>query len=140
VANVDQAAIAPCRLDQPVAALDRVRHGLLEQQVLAGVERRNADLRMGVVGGHDVDHVDRRILYQGAVVAVDRDAREIRRRGCRRLVAAGADRSQARIGDLGDRLRVKAAERAIPDQAEPHGGHSAPPVFASNRCIRLRSG
>ncbi len=169
VADVDQAIVAPGGRNQAVATLDRIRHRLLEQKILAGRERRLADLGVGVVGRHHVDHADRRVGHQVAVVAVDGKVRKIGPGACGRVVAARADRREPRARHPADALRVQPAEGAIAHQPEPHricvgprhaalpaargtiprsvvdrqGGpsaQSARPVSRSNRCMRARSG
>ena len=59
------------RLDDAPAVRGRGRHRLLEQDVLAGLERGDRHLGVQVVGRHDVDHVERRVGDELPPVAQD---------------------------------------------------------------------
>lgn len=61
---------APVLIDQVVALGDRECHRLFEQQVPARRERHAADLAVAVAQEHDIDHVERRVAEQRAVVGI----------------------------------------------------------------------
>src|SRR5262249_21714893 len=113
-------------LDQAVARGERGREGLLEQRVLARLERGDADLFVQVVGHHDVDRVDVPACEERAVVEIDDRAGEVLARGVGGLRGAARDGGERGAGRLGDGARVMAAEEPVADEAEAHHPFSAP--------------
>jgi hypothetical protein len=70
VADLEVAPGAACRLDHPLALLDRVGHGLLDQHVLARLEGVDGDLRVRPQRHRDQHGVDILALEQLPVVGV----------------------------------------------------------------------
>jgi hypothetical protein len=118
VADGEDAPRAPRGGDQPVAALQRRCQRLLQQDVLAGLQRRQADLGVQGVGHDDVDDVHVPARQQLAVVPVHRHAGEVVRRRGGRLRGAAGDGGQRRARGLGDRAGVMATPEAVADQPE----------------------
>ena len=73
--------LAAGRREEAVALRRGGRHRLLEQDVLAPVERGDADLLVQVVGHHDVGHVHVGARQQLPVVEVHRHVGEVAPRG-----------------------------------------------------------
>ena len=121
VADRQHAARAASGLDEAIARGERRRQRLLEQHVLARLERGDADLLVQIVGDHDVDRVDVPASEQGAVIELDDGIRPVPARDVRRLAAAARDCGERGAGRLRDGARVIAAEEAVADEAEAQG-------------------
>ncbi len=120
VADRHDSSAGSLRGDQALAILGRRRHRLFQQHVLPGHECRAANLRVKMVGQHDVDHVDGRVGDRLAPIERHMGGRKAgSRRRCRHLAAAG-DRRQCEAVRLGDRTGVIAAPRPVADQREAH--------------------
>ena len=112
---------------------DGVGQRLLAQHVLAGGERRDGDLGVGVAGGADVDEVDVVALDSAPPVGLDcspsRAARPPLPRAARSRPpttaspAAAAGRRNPAGGAPG--LRVRGAHERVADHADPQGRLSA---------------
>ena len=121
VADAKDAAARAGGGEQAVAVLQRRRHRLLEQHVLAGVEGGHADLRVQVVGHDDRDRVDVAAGEQRAVADVHRRRREIARGGSGGRLAGAGDSGEGGARRGRDRGSVMAAPEAVADQTEAHG-------------------
>ena len=120
VADREDPAAPPGRGDQPVALGKRRRHRLLEEHVLAALERGDPDLGVEVIRDDHVYRVDVGPVQEAAVIEVDGRVREIPAGlGGARLRPAG-DGGHARVRDLLDGGGMLPSPRAVPDQAEAH--------------------
>ena len=120
VADRQQAPRAPGGGDQPVARRERRGQRLLEQHVLAGLQRRHADLGVQVVRHDDVHDVDVAAREERAIVEVDGGVGEIAAGGGGGPRAPAGDRPQRGAGRLGDRARVMATPQPVADEPEAH--------------------
>src|SRR6266508_3387255 len=126
MAHRQYAATPPRDLDQSITLRERRRQRLLEQDILAPLQRGDADLGVKVVRNDDVHDVDVRARQQLAVTEIHLGVREVLASGGRRRLAAARDRHEGGSGCLGDRLRVVAAPESVADQPEAHHPFSAP--------------
>ena len=69
-------AAAARRRDERVAVGDAVRHRLLEQHMLACLQRRDADLAVQVIRNDNIDGVDGGVGEHALPVAMNRDVRD----------------------------------------------------------------
>jgi hypothetical protein len=109
------------RLDQRVGGVQRDRHGLLGDHVLARLRRRDAVLRVqSRRRGHD-DRIGRHLGEHGV------EAREPRALPQRAPACAGAllddvaHRDELEAVDAGDRLAVLLADPAAAEEGDAHG-------------------
>ena len=123
MADAQHAPVAGGGGDEPVALGGGDGHGLLEQHVLAGLERGHADLGVQVVRRDDVDGLDGRVAQQLAVVAVDGDAGQVAAGGGGAGLAATGYASQRQPRRVANRRGVMPAPGAIADETEAHARH-----------------
>ena len=120
MADAQHTTGATHRREYALAFGDRARHRLLEQHVLAGVERRDRDLRVEVVRHDDVDGLERRVGDERAPVPMDPCLRVSLACRLRTRFARASDRGKLRARRLADGLGMKLPPGAEADQAEPH--------------------
>ena len=119
-------------LDQKVAIAHRERERLLDEDVLAGIDRREHDLRMQVTGRGHADHVDRRIREQVAVIAAPAADSEMVSGGAQRLGARVRQGDRLGLVDAGERRQVEVSARAAAaDQADCQGRGDAASLSAA---------
>ena len=121
------------RVDDRLAVGDGGRHRLLEEDVLAGLERRERGLGVLIPHGHDRDGVDLGIGEQVAIVAIGLGHAELRRHRGQALGRARAQRGELEVRNADDRLAVDLAEPAEADHADSQPLHHTTPVAPSDQ-------